>query len=250
MDEKNLVSTTTMSGFQFGHVPITDAFDNEQMIGMIALDTSGSVGSFASDIERMLIDITKMNKKLPTKNKIMQRVTRFSDYVTEVHGLQPVDQIDENNYVGTIKCRGMTALRDAILDTLEASETFCRQLIDQDYDATACIFIVTDGEENNSVKCKKNSILKAKIDALKKDEKAYTSAPIIVMIGVNMQDINTKTNLEIFAKECGIDKFISVEDASPSSLGKIAGLISQSFSSKSQTVTSQNTQQVLSQVTI
>lgn len=248
--EEKLVSTTTTSGFQFGHVPIVDDFDDENMIGIVSVDDSGSVNGFRKEIELMLQTVTQMNQSLPTKNKIMQRVTKFGDNLEEVHGIMPVEQIDTKVYNGILKCGGMTALRDAVMDALEVSEKFCRDLRQQDYDATACIFIITDGCENYSRKCKSNSKVKAKIDALRIDEEAFTSAPIIVLIGINLNDPQVKDELEKFAKECGIDKFIAMEDVTKSSLGKLAGLISQSFSSKSQNVTSKNTQQQISQITI
>ena len=248
--QENLVSTFTTSGFNFGHVPIADTFDQENMIGMIAIDRSGSVSGFQTELEKMLMTVTEMNQKLPTKNKIMQRVTIFGDNVQELHGLQLVDQININDYKGKIRCGGMTALRDATLDALEASEQFCRQMVSADYDATACIFIITDGCENNSFKCRSNKVIKDKIKKLRTDEGVFTSPPIIILIGVNVKDQSVKDELDKFAKECSIDKFIAVEDATPSSLGKLAGLISQSFSSKSQNVTSKNTQSQVQQITI
>jgi len=248
--QENLISTITAGGFGFGHVPITDDLDNENMLGIISVDDSGSISPFARDIENMLTTVTQMNQSLPTKNKIMQRVTKFGNQVHEVHGIQPVDQIDVTKYNGIIKAGGLTALRDAIMDALEVSEKFCGDLIKQDYDATACIFIITDGCENNSAKCRSNAAVKAKIDALRVDEYAFTSQPIIVLIGINVKDQFVKDQLDTFSKECGIDKFIAMEDATKSSLGKLAGLISQSFSSKSQNVTSKNVSQQVSQITI
>jgi hypothetical protein len=248
--QENLVGAVTAGGFGFGHVPITDDFDTENMIGIIAVDDSGSISPFATDIENMLKTVTQMNQSLPTKNKIMQRVTKFGDCVEEVHGIQPVDQIDVSKYTGVINAGGMTALRDAVMDALEVSEKFCGDLIKQDYDATACIFVITDGCENNSAKCRSNAAVKAKIDALRVDEYAFTSQPIIVLIGINVKDPNIKAALDTFSKECGIDKFIAMEDVTKSSLGKLAGLISQSFSSKSQLVKSKNVSQQVSQITI
>jgi len=248
--QENLVAAVTAGGFGFGHVPITDDFDTETMLGIISVDDSGSVSQFATDIENMLKIVTQMNQSLPTKNKIMQRVTKFGDYVEEVHGIQPVDQIDTNKYTGVVQAGGMTALRDAVMDALEVSEKFCTDLIKQDYDATACIFIITDGCENNSHKCRSNTLVADKIKALRVDEYAFTSAPIIVLIGINVKDQFVKGQLDTFAKECCIDKFIAMEDVTKSSLGKLAGLISQSFSSKSQNVTSKNVSQQVSQITI
>jgi hypothetical protein len=229
---------------------VVDEFDNENMIGMISIDTSGSVSGSEGDLEKMLITVTQMNQKLPTMNKILQRVTTFDDSVSELHGLQPVTQIDTAAYKNKIKTGGCTALRDAVLDALEASEKFCSDLINQDYDATACIFIITDGCENASRICKSNNDLKKRIEECRKNEKAFTSPPIIILIGINAQSQTIKDELNNFAKECHLDKFIAAEDATPSTLGKLAGLISQSFSSKSQNVTSKNVASQVAAVTI
>lgn len=249
MSDENFVSVTTESGFSFGHVPIDDNLTaTEYMIGMIAVDHSGSVNDSLRDIEQCLIDITEMNKKLPNKNNIMQRVTMFSYDVQELSPLQPVNNIDSSKFKNSIPSGGMTALYDATMDAIESSEKFCKDMIDADYDVTACIFIITDGWDNVSKKCTSMAKIKQKIEQINSEEN-YSSPPAVILIGITNNSA-TATKLNTFSRDAGFTNYIEIKDASPSLLGKLAGLISQSFSSKSQNITSSHINQQLSQITI
>lgn len=247
MGESSLVSQTTMSGFQFSAVPIDDNLtDTEYLIGEIAVDLSGSMGGFERDLENMLGEITTMNKKLPTANRIMQRASSFASQIAEIHGTRLVTNIDPTEYKGTLRAGGLTALNDAALYCLEAAEKYCRDLIQQDYDASACIFILTDGGENDSRRAKSVQTIADTITRIRRDEEAMTFLTTC-LIGFN--DACT-SEFEQWAKDAGFDVFLNMNDVSPSSLGKACNLISQSFSSASQQVTSRDASAVINQMTI
>lgn len=247
MRESNLVSQTTLSGFQFSAVPIDDNLtDTEYLVGEIAVDLSGSMGGFERGLEKMLAEITTMNKKLPTANRIMQRVSTFASKISELHGTRLVTNIDPTEYSGKLRAGGLTALNDAALSCIEASEKFCHDLIAQDYDASACIFVLTDGGENDSKRAKNVQNIADAIQRIKRDERAMTFLTTC-LIGFND---NCASEFEQWSKNAGFDVFLNMKDVTPSSLGKACNLISQSFSSASQQVTSKNTSAVVAQMTI
>lgn len=245
MQESSLISQTTVSGFQFSGLPIDDNLtSDEYMIGEIAVDLSGSMSGSERELEDMLGKITDMNKKLPTANRIMQRVSSFNSCVAEIHGTRLITNIDSNEYKKTLRAQGLTALNDAALYSLEASEKYCKDLMAQDYDASACIFILTDGGENIS----HNNIKKVAdtIKRIKRDETAMISL-VTCLIGF---DSSSSREFEQWAKDAGFDTFVDMKNVTPSSLGKACNLISQSFSSASQQVTSKDTSAVINQMKI
>lgn len=246
MSEEIFVSQNTLSGFQFSAVPIDETLtDTEYMVGEIIVDVSGSMGGHERNLEKMLADITSMNKKLPTANKIMQRVSLFSSGLKELHGTRLVNNISASEYDGKIKAGGLTALNDAALYALESSEKFCHDLMDNDYDASAVIFVLTDGGENSSRKAKLDDIRRS-IAGIRKSEGSMTSLTTC-LIGF---DKNSASVLNKWKQDAGFDVFIDMEDVTPSSLGKACNLISQSFSSASKQIGSADASQVIQGMTI
>jgi hypothetical protein len=247
MSESKLVSQMTLSGFQFSAIPINDQLTStEYMIGEIAVDLSGSMGGYERNLESMLGEITTLNKKLPTAQRIMQRVSAFNNRVWEIHGTRLVTNIDPLEYKGTLKTSGTTALNDAALYCIESSEKYCRDLMSQDYDASAVIFVLTDGGENASSKAKTTQKIADAIGRIKKDEFSMTSLTTC-LIGFNDKEASA---FEKWSKDAGFDVFLNMKDVTPSSLGKACNLISQSFSSASKNIGSKNTSAVLSQMKI
>lgn len=246
MSEELMVSQNTLSGFQFSTVPIDENLtDTEYMVGEIVVDVSGSMGGHERKLEKMLADITSMNKKLPTANKIMQRVSLFSSGLKELHGTRLVSNISDSEYNGKIRTGGLTALNDAALYALESSEKFCRDLMDNDYDASAVIFVLTDGGENDSRKATRDAI-EGKIASIRKNEESMTSLTTC-LIGFNSSCAHI---LDQWKKDAGFDVFIDMKDVTPSSLGKACNLISQSFSSASKQIGSTDTSKVIQGMTI
>lgn len=246
MDNDTIVSTT-FSGFQFSGVPTqgnTSLDDTEYCIAEVIVDDSGSISSFARDIEKYgLQQIVELCKKLPTASKIMLRVSKFSSClpngVEEIHGLKLIRNCDSNNYNNILKANGGTPLFDATAYCLETAETYGKSLYDQEYDCSAVVFIITDGDENDSRKFTSAKKIKELIERIRTSETSLTSITT-VLIGVNVKDITIKNKLEAFKNEANLNSFVALEDATVSSIGKIANLISQSLSSASQNITSKN----------
>ena len=243
----NAQQHTTVSGYQFSAVQVDDSLTAlEYMLGEIMIDTSPSVSGFVKQLEMCLCEIVTMCQKLPSAQNIMLRTTQFNRHLSEIHPQMLVNNIDPQRYINSLHCEGLTALRDASLCALESAEKFSLELAKKEIDSTIVIFVITDGYENCSNRCHSNQQIKDRIAAIRKNE--TISQLTTCLIGVNAHE--SKLYLEQFKNETGFDVFIDIKDVTPSSLAKLTNLISQSFSSASQNLGSQNNSTTIATMTI
>lgn len=250
------IQSMTVSGFQFSGVPIvgnSSLDSNNYTLAEVICDDTGSLYGKAKEIEEYgLKNIVKMVQSVPTSARIMLRMSKFSTVypkgVQEIHGMKLVRNCDLNDYNGVLKTSGGTPLAAATLYGIEAAEKYGKDMYDQEYDSNAVIYIITDGEETQFIPT--TSKIKETINRIRQDEKGLVSI-ITVLIGVGTkQRTNVKTLLDKFKDECGIDSYIDIEDTTPSSLGKLGQIISQSLSSASKNVNSKDTSQTINALTI
>jgi uncharacterized protein YegL len=133
-----------------------------------------------------------------------------------------------------IRPDGGTPLWDAVLDGVEAVFDYSKSLHKQKFMVNGILFILTDGEENDSAKCDNPREIKKVIDRIR-SEKIMDSFRTI-LIGVNDSDKSLRAKLDAFKTEAGIDEYISIGDATPSKLAKLGQFVSQSISSQSQSL--------------
>ena len=193
------------------------------------IDTSGSVNTF----ERGLLEAQKNAvlacQKSPKKDTLLLRLVHFNSQVTDIHGFRPVSEIDVEQEYTDIHPRGMTSLHDTIYSAVEATTTYAQKLRDQQYAVNAIVIVVTDGEDTSSRNATER-IIKSSIDKALSSEslESFTS----VLVGVNAA--TCQPSLEQLKNNVNMDAFVNLQDASASSLAKLAGVISQSISSTSQ----------------
>lgn len=246
-DENSVQQHTTVTGYQFSAVKVDDNLSAmEYMLGEVWVDTSPSVSPFVKQLEECLRDVATMCQKLPTAQNIMMRTSQFNRNLSEIHPQMLVKNIDPQRYIGSLNCSGLTALYDAVLAGLESSEKFAQELALQEIDATIVMFILTDGWENCSRLCTDPKMIKDAIARIRKNE--TISQLTTCLVGVNAQD--AAANLQEFKDKAGLDVYSDIKDATPSSLAKLTNLISQSFSSASQNLGSQNNSTVVNAMTI
>ena len=191
----NVQQHTTITGYQFSAVKARYNLDAmEYMLGEILVDTSPSTSGFIKQMEQCLEDIATMCKKLPTAQNIMMRTSQFNRDISQIHPQQLIKNIDPTRFRNTLKCQGLTALYDATLCGLEASEKFSQELANQEIDSTIVMFIITDGWENCSRLCNSPAQIKAAIERIKKNE--TISSLTTCLVGVNAQ--NAKQDLVDF----------------------------------------------------
>jgi uncharacterized protein YegL len=130
------------------------------------------------------------------------------------------------------KAGGGTALIDSTLTSVEAVVDYGKQLKSQDYMANAVVFIITDGDDNESRLTTKH--IKDKLASMKTDESVESVTS--VLIGVNVTDQRISEYLKKFKDEAGLDSYLEIDSVSPQKLAKLAQFVSKSISSVSQSL--------------
>lgn len=202
-------------------------------LGTIAVDVTGSLSGHESILEAALKVVVKTCLLNPMADNMMLRVILFSSRfpekgVKEVHGFLPLPDINESMYDGVIDCGGLTPLYDATFSSVGATVDYAKDVAKRGITVNAITFVLTDGQNNDST-VGADTVHKAVQDSVR-DEFLESHRPVLVGMGPNP---STSQWLADFKADAGFDQFIEVPDLTESSLAKLTGWISQSFSSTS-----------------
>jgi len=202
---------------------------SEYTLVTICQDDSSSVYGFRNAMEDTLKAIVEACQKSPRKDNLMIRFCTFNSGFTEVHGFKRLEQIKVDDYDGSLGSGGATALFDAACNSVEASNAYGKALGDNEFDANAIVFFITDGQDNRS-KCTPHQVRDALQTATKQE---YLESIVSILIGVNSND-QLDQYLQVFKDEAGITQYVGIGDASPQKLAKLAEFVSKSVSAQSQ----------------
>ncbi len=216
--------------YQFSAASIDDLGSTEYTLVTLLVDISSSVYSFKDELEKMLVTVVEACKHSPRVDNLMLRVVLFNHDLNEIHGFKLFGTINVGDYDGTIDPQGMTALFDAAVSGIDATGEYGKQLVDNDFDANAIVFLVTDGWNTAGVHMAHH--VAETVTEIRKAEKLESIKTIL--IGVNATDYQDE--LEQFSKDGEFDQFILAGDATPDVLAKLADFISKSISSQSQSL--------------
>lgn len=225
------------SGFGFTGATIDDLGSTEYTLVTIALDETGSISGFETQIRDMLITAVDACKKSPHSNNLLVRVIRFdSRYrrqngagIEEIHGFKTLGEIDSAAYP-QLQGGGSTPLNDAVYSSVGAMNAYAKNLTDMDFGVNGITFVITDGGENASV-----ATMKMVKEELKKSVTGEVmESHLSVLIGIDTGGGYAQTALQRFQTEAGMDKFIWAGEATTGKLAKLADFVSQSISSTSQ----------------
>ena len=216
--------------FQFSAIRPDNLGATEYSLVTIVLDITGSVAPFANDLLKMVQAVCEACKKSQRSENLLLRLVTFNynHNITEVHGFKILNLINPKDYKPFV-CGGFTALFDATYESICATLTYSKTLIDQDFSVNGIIYIITDGDDNNSKVATVKMIKKKMEDSLKAENIESLSS---ILIGINSTDC--KDYLEHFQQEAGLTQFIDVGSATPQKIAKLAGFVSKSISSTSQ----------------
>lgn len=230
--------TTNNFGFSGQRIDALDA--TEYTLVTLVIDTSSSTSPFRDDIRKTVDKVFEACKKSPRADNLLMRVCEFSSVFNEVHGFKKLSTIQVGDYNNEFKGGGMTALNDATENAISATETYGKNLTDNDYQVNAIVFILTDGVENAS-KATVNSVNEAFKSAIRSEA---LESLISILIGVQ---INSQTDqyLKDFKDGAGITQYVNMGDATPGNLAKFAEFVSKSISSQSQSLGSGGPSQAL-----
>lgn len=222
----------TLHNFQFSGVGVDKLGASEYTIVTIVQDTSTSVTEFKDDMEKTLKQILEACQKSPRSENLLLRLIEFNDDATELHGFRELREINASEYDNILKPRGWTMLNDAVLDAIESTEAYGKQLADMDYLCNAIVFVITDGDDNRSKIARDPSVIK---EAVKMARRAENLESInVVLIAVNNDDPYFIGGMDTFKDSAGIDQFVKMGEATPGKLAKLADFVSRSISSTSQ----------------
>lgn len=222
----------TLHNFQFSGVGVDKLGASEYTIVTIVQDTSTSVTAFKIDMEKTLQQILEACKKSPRSENLLLRLIEFNDNAIELHGFRELREISANEYDNILHPRGWTMLNDAVLDAVESTEVYGKQLADMDYLCNAIIFVITDGDDNRSKIARDPAVIKKAIDECRKHENLESIN--VVLVAINNDDPYFIDVMENFKTAAGFDQFVKMGEATPGKLAKLADFVSRSISSTSQ----------------
>jgi uncharacterized protein YegL len=212
--------------FGFSAVPLNDLNNSEYTLATIVIDESGSVSSFAKDMEACMQEIIGACLKSPRANNLLLRLVAFSSGHREVHGFKKLSDVNVGDYNGFLQTGGSTALFDACVDSIEASNKFGKQMISKDMSVNGIVFVITDGCDN----CSRLPVteIKNQLASAVSGEILESMVSVLITVGMNSGE------LDYFNQEVGFTSFVKITDASKGKLAKLAQFVSKSISSQSQ----------------
>lgn len=216
----------TIGNFSFSAAGIENLGASEYTLVTVVLDVSGSVYSYKKELEEALKSIVKACKYSPRANNLMLRVVYFNQNLDEVHGFKLFQDINPDDYIGTINPSGLTALYEATGSSLSAMNQYGKDLVDNDFAVNGILFVVTDGMDNSS-----NFYTPQKIAKDVEKARGSESMESILTLLIEIGDDNM---LDDFAKEGKFDKHEKIQNATAKTLAKLAEFISKSISAQSQ----------------
>ena len=228
----------TLSGFGYTSMSVDKLGASEYTLVGIVVDKTGSVGPFKDQLEDMLALSLESCKKSPRALNLVARSTAFNACfgkvdIEEIHGFTSLSAIDTTKFKGTIEPDGGTPLFDATLEAVEALYDYGKKLYQKQILSNAILFVITDGDDNASVKAaNKPEKIKEVLDKIRNEE--ILESVRVILIGINDTEAYMKQRLDDFMKKGGLSEYVSVGDATKGKLAKLAQFVSQSTSSQSQ----------------
>lgn len=227
MGQADTTVQKTVSKFGFSAQRPETLGASEYTIVNIAVDVSGSVSGFKAELEKAYRDIIGACRKNPRAENLLVRGAMFNDSLSEIHGFQTLDTIDEKST--QFSPGGGTALFDSALEGIEAVGQYGKQLNDMEYLVNGVLFYVTDGDDNGS-KVANPTKIKNAIEKLRKAETLESVKVILIGVG-NAADV--QAYLDTLKNDAALDQFVWIGNADAKSLAKLASFVSRSISSSS-----------------
>lgn len=228
----DMTTMITQSDFQFSGVDVDNLTSSEYTLVTLAIDMSSSVSYYNTELRECIKTIIETCKKSNRAENLMIRLTSFNSQIFEEHGFKTLSLINIGDYTQIRNPSGMTALYDACIDSIEATEQYGKTLTDQEFETNGVLYIITDGDDNRSQHSL--SDVAERFKKLKYTESLESLQTFL--IGVNVNEPMFKNYLEDFKNTVGFDEFISIENANTDTLSKLANFISKSISLQSQSL--------------
>jgi hypothetical protein len=227
---KNLENLNAGSGYKFSATRIRDLGAVEYTLATICMDASSSVSGFAVQLEQVLKTVVNACAKSPRKDNLMIRLTQFASTLMELHGFKLLGTTNEKDYDNVLQIGGSTALFDAMDEAIQATGTYGKQLTSQDFLVNGIVVVVTDGE-NNCSNISDPAQVKKTLQAIRRSENLESL--LLILVGVTNDNVGLNTYLQTVKDDAGCDQYVSIGNATPGKIAKLAEFVSQSISSTS-----------------
>lgn len=249
LDDEEVIQVPGAGTFTFSGKKIDKLGALQYTVVTIAVDVSGSVSAFADELLECVKNIVQACQKNQRAEFIVIRLITFGSTINEIHGFRELADINLDDYEEFVPA-GMTLLFDGSYDAIGSVCEYARMMSAKDYDVNGAVYIITDGDENPPSGYRtiaSPNMMKQLVDKAIQGEEIESL--ITVLVGLhdphstwasNIQDYLSK-----FQADANFTKFIDVGDASPENLAKLADWVSDSVSSQSSKVGSNQPSQVL-----
>jgi hypothetical protein len=114
-------------GFQFSAVRPERLGATEYTLATVVTDITGSVEPFKADLVNMKRAVLEACAKSPRAEFLMLRSLEFNETASEEHGFAELRMLNAANYQEPSP-RGMTALYDATLNAIAATNEYAKTL--------------------------------------------------------------------------------------------------------------------------
>jgi uncharacterized protein YegL len=221
--------TATGTNFKFSATRIDQLGAAEYTLVTIKVDNSGSVRSFAQELQDTLKEVIKSCAKSPRADNLMIRVVRFDTRVEEFHGFKLLQDCNLGDYDNLLNPTGTTSLYDADLNAVGATSAYAEKLVDSDFKVNAVEFTLTDGEDVGST-FTAAKVKQAREDAARAEKLESAN---YILLGVNAGFC--ANYLANYKTQAGFDQFEKT-GVSADELAKLAQFVSKSISATSQSL--------------
>ena len=220
------------SPYTFSAAKLEDLSASEYTLVCICVDQSASVLDFKKDLEKCISNIVASCINSPRADNLLIRLSTFNYTINEIHGFKLLENCNPGDYDNCLRPSGCTALNDACINSIVSVAEYGKNLRAADFKANGIVFVLTDGCENVSTSTV--TMVKNEIEQVRKKEKLESL--MTLLIGVNINDPNVSSALQLLRTEAGFDKYIEIKDAAPKTLAKLAEFVSKSISSQSKAI--------------
>ena len=230
--ESQTLDTHQIGHFGFSAVPVEELDAAQFTLATIVCDRSTSTGPFQDEMEQAVKSTILALKSHALSAQMLVRVVAFDNHMEEVHGFVPVESIDESHYSGVLSPRGMTALFDACISSVEATENYSGQLANSKFLNNAIVVVITDGWNNAGRFCVSSDVGKVKESFSSASQKETLESISTILVAVNAG--SARQELDSFHAAAGFSQpIIGVDMATPDAIARVGRFVATSISSTS-----------------
>ncbi len=249
LDDEEVIQVPGAGTFTFSAKKIEKLGAMQYTVVTIAVDVSGSVTGFADQLLECVKNIVEACRKNQRAEFMVIRLITFGSTIQEIHGFRELVDINIDDY-DEFDPTGMTLLFDGAYDAIGSVCEYAKMMSDKDYDVNGAVYIITDGDENPPSGHKTIAsprMMKEKVEKAIQGEEIESLITVLVGLHDPMSAwaADVQNYLSTFQVDANFTKFIDVGDASPQNLAKLADWVSDSISSQSSQVGSNQPSQVL-----